>query len=554
MKLTSILLALLSGILFWLGWPTHGFAGLLLIAFVPLLISERRIRLHGGKETAIRVFLHSYLSFFIWNITTTYWLYYSTPFGMWFAVIANSALMSFVFLGYHLLARKATQGAALTFLACLWISFERMHLEWDFSWPWLNLGNGFSETTSWIQWYEYTGTFGGSLWIWLVTIFVFVSVIQGRSELHQDTFSFDKMKDLLVSKRKFLIKRASIFGALVCIPILLSYAISTLNLEHHKGGGTNVVIVQPNVDPYSQKYYTTNDSIVALIADLALPEMDEFTDLVITPETVLADNVRLSNINRLTDDRSVDRIRNILYKHPKAHYLGGVSITEIFRDVSRVRTQTNIAGDGRTFYNDYNSAMFLSATDSVQVYHKSKLVVGVENFPYKKVLQPILGDAMLDLGGTISTKTTQEEREVFKMNEQNTVAPVICYESVYGAYVADYVKNGATFLAIITNDAWWNNTQGHKQHLSLARLRAIENRRWIARSANTGISAIINPAGSIVKSLEYDAKGTIKGTIYPKSKMTFYTTHGDYIARVASLMGLFVLLFSVFRRGKMQRK
>jgi apolipoprotein N-acyltransferase len=198
--------------------------------------------------------------------------------------------------------------------------------------------------------------------------------------------------------------------------------------------------------------------------------------------------------------------------------------------------------------------MFLSATDSLQVYHKSKLVVGVENFPYKNVLQPILGDAMLDLGGTISTKTTQEEREVFKMNEQNTVAPVICYESVYGAYVADYVKNGATFLAIITNDAWWNNTQGHKQHLSLARLRAIENRRWIARSANTGISAIINPAGAIVKSLEYDVKGTIKGTIYPKSKMTFYTTHGDYIARVASLMGLFVLLFSVFRRGKMQRK
>jgi apolipoprotein N-acyltransferase len=282
--------------------------------------------------------------------------------------------------------------------------------------------------------------------------------------------------------------------------------------------------------------------------------MDEFTDLVITPETVLADDVRLSNMNRLAADRSVNQIRTVLYEYPKTHYLGGISITEIFRDSSRVSAQTNIAGDGRTFYNDYNSAMFLSATDSLQVYHKSKLVVGVENFPYKNVLQPLLGDAMLDLGGTISTKTTQKEREVFKMNEQNTVAPVICYESVYGAYVADYVKNGATFLAIITNDAWWNNTQGHKQHLSLARLRAIENRRWIARSANTGISAIINPEGGIVKSLEYDVKGTIKGTIYPKSKMTFYTTHGDYIARVASLMGLFVLLFSVFKRGKMQRK
>ncbi|MFT7119604.1 MAG: apolipoprotein N-acyltransferase, partial [Flavobacteriales bacterium] len=194
MKFTSILLALLSAILLWLGWPTYGFAGLLLIAFVPLLLSEKRIRSSSTKRKAGKVFLHSYLTFFIWNIATTYWLYFSTPFGMWFAVIANAALMSLVFLGYHLLARKATQGAALTFLACLWISFERMHLEWDFSWPWLNLGNGFSEMTSWIQWYEYTGTFGGSLWIWLVNIFVFLSVLSFR-------------ESGLISKRKFIIKR-----------------------------------------------------------------------------------------------------------------------------------------------------------------------------------------------------------------------------------------------------------------------------------------------------------------------------------------------------------
>jgi apolipoprotein N-acyltransferase len=288
--------------------------------------------------------------------------------------------------------------------------------------------------------------------------------------------------------------------------------------------------------------------------NLAQPEMDGFTDLIITPETVLADNVRLTDLDQLAYDRSVNQIRAALYDYPNVSYLGGISIAEIFTDTTRMTTQTNVARDGRTLYNDYNSAMFLAATDSLQIYHKSKLVVGVENFPYKNILQPLLGDAMLDLGGTVATKTTQKERSVFQIKNSAKVAPIICYESVYGEYVSDYVKNGAQFLAIITNDAWWGNTQGHQQHLSLARLRAIENRRWIARSANTGISAIIDDRGNILESLAYGTEGAIKGTVYPKTKVTFYTTHGDYIARIASLMGLFVLLFSVFRRGKMKRK
>lgn len=542
MKFNSLLLALLSGILLWLGWPTYGFAGLLLVAFVPLLMVERRLRLSDTRRAAGKVFLHSYLSFFIWNIATTYWLYFSTPFGMWFAVLVNTALMSLVFLGYHLLAKKATQGAALTFLACLWISFERLHLDWEFSWPWLNLGNGFSETTSWIQWYEYTGTFGGSLWIWLINIFVFLSVLRFR-------------ESKIISKRQFIIKRVAVLLALVIVPILISQIISFYNFEVYKyDGGTKVVIVQPNIDPYSEKYYITNDSIVSHISSLALPLIDPSTDLIITPETVLADNIKLSNLKQLDYNRAVNELRLTLLEFPEINYLGGVSITEIVRDSAQINPQTNLYRDGRTLYNDYNSAMFLKVGDSLKIYHKSKLVVGVENFPYKSILKPILGNAMLDLGGTVSTKTTQKDRAVFEMNNSSKVAPVICYESVYGEYVSDYVKNGATFLAIITNDAWWGNTQGHKQHLSLARLRAIENRRWIARSANTGISAIIDHRGNIKESLGYEEEGAIKGSIRPRSELTFYSTHGDYIARIASLMGLFVLLFSVLRRGKMKRK
>ena len=147
----------------------------------------------------------------------------------------------------------------------------------------------------------------------------------------------------------------------------------------------------------------------------------------------------------------------------------------------------------------YNSSFLISSNQKPQIYHKSKLVVGVENMPYKNILEPLLGNTLLNLGGTVSTRATQDKREIFKLNNGTKVAPIICYESVYGEYVTQYVRNGAQFLAIITNDGWWSESQGYKQHLSYAKIRSIETRRSIARSANTGSSAIINKKGEIIK-------------------------------------------------------
>ena len=157
---------------------------------------------------------------------------------------------------------------------------------------------------------------------------------------------------------------------------------------------------------------------------------------------------------------------------------------------------------------------------------------------------------MLDLGGTVSMKTTQENRVAFAGIDGSKVAPIICYESVYGDFVTDYVKAGAEFLAIITNDAWWGDTQGHKQHLNYARLRAIENRRSIARSANTGISAIINQKGEIEKELGYGLRGSLKGSVNKNKELTFYSKHGDYLAKLAFIPAFGFLIFSCFRRRK----
>ena len=114
---------------------------------------------------------------------------------------------------------------------------------------------------------------------------------------------------------------------------------------------------------------------------------------------------------------------------------------------------------------------------------------------------PWLSVFVIDLGGSAGGLGSQPERTVFQVAEVPAlrVAPVICYESVYGDFVGEYVANGATLIGIITNDGWWSDSPGHSQHLQYATLRAIETRRDVARSANTGISAFINQKGEITQ-------------------------------------------------------
>ncbi|AVR43806.1 apolipoprotein N-acyltransferase [Christiangramia fulva] len=522
----NLFYAIITGFLLAIAWPTYGFPLFIFSAFVPLLLAEFNIRNHSKNWVKTKVFGTAYLSFFIWNLITTYWIYFSTPFGGAFAIIVNSLLMSIVFLIYHIVAKRTGFSAAASFLVSIWMVFEKIHLTWDFSWPWLNLGNAFSEYISWVQWYEYTGTFGGTLWIWLVNIAVFKFILQYRE----------------FGERSLLYRGILKAALLIIIPLGISLLMYWNYEEPEKQ--LEAVILQPNINPYTEKYNTTDTRIGELLEKLTDQAVTDSTDIIIAPETVFADGTRLPN---LSNSEAVFFGNQISREHQDLDFLGGIAIYDRFSDPSKVRKQTNQIGEA-DWYDDYNSAfMVRNSTDSVQLYHKSKLVVGVENFPYQNILKPILGNIMIDLGGTVAMKTTQEEREAFQLKDSVATAPIICYESVYGEYVTGYIKNGANFLSIITNDAWWGNTQGHKQHLSYARLRAVETRRYVARSANTGISAIINARGDIVKKLEYEKRGAIRGRIGLNDKKTFYVKHGDYIARIAEFLAIFIFLFAMVK-------
>jgi apolipoprotein N-acyltransferase len=121
---------------------------------------------------------------------------------------------------------------------------------------------------------------------------------------------------------------------------------------------------------------------------------------------------------------------------------------------------------------------------------------------------------------------------------------MICYESIYGEMLAEQCRKGAQALFVITNDGWWGDTPGYKQHMSFSRLRAIESRRSVARSANTGISCIINQRGDIIQQLGWWKAGVLRGNINKNDDITFYSTYGDVMGRSFTFVSALLLLFT----------
>ena len=528
----NFFLAILSGSLLAASWVTYGITPLIFIAFVPLLLADSHIRSHY-KHTKRKIFILSYIAFLIWNIVSTWWIWNSTHVGAVLAISINSLLMSLTFLLYHLVAKRSTQKLSLIFLVAIWLSFEKFHLWWDISWPWLNLGNVFSEKITWIQWYEYTGTFGGSLWVWLLNIIFYIAA-----------------KDYLTDKnRALLAKRVGIAMLFFAIPVVISYY-SYINYSEKGLKTADVVVLQPNIDPYEEKYQFSNESTSEAISYFLLDKLDHKVNFIITPETMFARNIL---IDELANSAPVNTLKNLFLAFPQVNWVVGVSLLKFIEDKKDVTAQSNYLAEKDIWYNDYNSAFLLNydyfRSDTLPLYHKSKLVVAVENFPYQHLLKPILGDMLINLGGTIALKTTQSERSVFTGRETfGKAAPIICYETVYGEFVTDYIKKGANFLAVLTNDAWWGDTQGYKQLLSYTRLRAIETRRSVARSANTGISAFINGRGDILKALPYRDFNTLRCTIALNEEVTFYVRMGDYIARIAGFLAFFIFLYAIAKK------
>ena len=528
-----IFLSLISALLLSISWPTYGIPFFIFFAFVPLLLMEQEIsKFSKIHKKGWAVFGLTYLAFFIWNVVTTGWLYHAkNPDGnnsllaVAIPVIVNSLLMSLVFQLYYWYKKVRGTYFGLVFFVAIWLSFERFHLNWEFTWPWLNLGNAFSEYPQLIQWYDTIGATGGSFWILLINVFAFYTLrIWQAGRIRKD-----------------LVKNISILTAIIVLPLLIS--IYKYNSYQEKPvGEVTTLLLQPKLDPYTEKYSKDSLQILGELLSLAEENSKTKVDFFIAPETAFPGNGSLSE-NGFNKSTSIAIAKEFLGKHPQSIFLTGASTHKFLFDEAETEDYSTKIQEG-VWVNSYNSALQIIPNQNVEVYHKAKLVPGVEIFPYIRYLKPILGDAMLDFGGANSSLGIDKERKVFSNRfNKAKMAPIICYESIYGEYVTDYVKNGANLLAIMTNDSWWDNTEGHKQLLSYARLRAIETRREIVRAANSGISAHINARGDILQDTFYDDRTALLVKANLLEEKSIYTKIGDLISRIAIFVLGFLIIY-----------
>ena len=502
---------------------------LALFGLVPLLCMERIADLSGKK----RIWIYHYSAFVIWNAITTFWVCNATVGGGIFAVLANSLQMSLVFGLFRLSKKKFTGSLPYIFLAVAWIAWERFYFDAEISWPWLVLGNSFARTTWAIQWYEITGALGGSLWIWACNLGIFgllVSISDGSI---------------------FYWNRKAKAAALTGIVLLFAGPLAASGIigKDYKDSMESpdqlpVVIVQPNIDPYNKFQAMTQDQQNALLESQIVSALkDRKADSITSPLLVVAPETFTSDIvcGDYPRSRTWRRFTSLLQEYPGVNMLFGASSYDYLYQEERPSYTARNLRDG-LWVESHNSALMIDGTSRTDIFHKSKLVVAVEHTPYPRIFCPI--DDLL--GGVMGRCVGQDEINILNVKDidgQNIpIGCAVCYESVYGEYYTDYVRKGARAMTIITNDAWWGDTPGYRQHLSYASLRAIETRRAIARCANTGISAIIAPSGEILQPTPWWEPAVIESSIPLRDDITFYVSHGDITGRVCTFIFILLLL------------
>jgi len=530
-----IFLGILSGLLLALSWYESLPSITVFFGFVPFLLALDK--LFDNNCGFWKVIFVSFVTFFTWAALSVWWIYNATIFGAIAAFLITGFMMSLVMAGYYFIRKHAGRTVAMFGFVTLWIAYEQFFHNSEIAWPWLTLGNGIGNHTWLVQWYEYTGVLGGSLWILAINFFILGLFTAWREKNYGRIYWYSI--DIAI---------------LILVPTIISLAIFFKYKE--TSNPVNVVVVQPNIDPYNEKFSgLTNEQQQEIILNLAKESVDSTTDYVVCPETAIDDRLWEEQLHA---NPSVLRIKSFVDANPKVKWIIGMTSLKLYSQTDAIPpTARKFPYDEKFHYDRFNAAIQIDTTINLPVYHKSKLVVGVEMMPYPQYMK-FLEKYSVDLGGITGSLGSQPERGVFKSsNGEFGVGPIICYESVFGEYVSDYVKNGANLLFVITNDGWWGNTPGYVQHLTFSRIRAIEMRRSIARSANTGISAIINQRGDLVESLGWWKRGTISGTINANNKITYYAKNGDYIGRLSAFMALlaFAVAFSrFFRRDKSKAK
>lgn len=509
MKIPPVLWSIIGAVFLWICWPPFPTSFLLPFAFVPWLLV---VEIQHRKGSIGKANWNIMLGVFIWNFLCTWWVKYASMEGAIFMLVANTLLMTFFFGFYIWVRRKSSKWVSYLALIASWMTFEYMHLNWEGNFPWLNLGNGFSGSPKLIQWYEFTGALGGSLWVLLCSILA--------------------MELLAKPIKKNLIYLTLMYA----VPVVISFSIFYTYEE--QGEEKEVVIIQPNLDPYKEKFHMGAKEISRLMVALAEEQLTDSTKLLLLPETAL---VGWMPETHLQNQRKVRILLDLFHKYPNLSIVTGAETYELIYADKRPTPTADL--ESKDVYRDnYNTALLLERFKEPKVYHKSKLVPGPEKVPFIGLFH-VLEKFSIGIPGSAGSLGISPEPIVLHSQNGISVAPLICYESVFGEYTGKFVQKGANLLVIITNDAWWESSNGHKHHFLYGTVRAIETRKDIARSGNTGISGVINQKGEVVFRGPWWEEASLKGKVKVNEVKTFYVKHGDYLGVIALILFAVSLLY-----------
>lgn len=505
-NISDELKSVLSAFLLSIPFNFNGSAIILFVAFVPILsivhkfsIDDKTNNCSAPSEGIVRVdFMNKlrnvYFAFFLFNLGSMWWVWKASSTGLFLLVFINSIFMSIPILLYVILRRKVKISVFL--IIPIWVSFEYIQYNWGYGVPWLNLGNAFGGNILLVQWYEFTGVLGGTFWILFINVLIYKLFLIWNKKYSRWKYLFITILSIIA-------------------PGVISILMKPVDMNYT--GSLSCVVVQPTIDPYNEKFEKSQqiqiDKVLKIVAGSV-----KHSDLIVYPETLLHQPIALDS---LALNAEILKFRNSMQN---AEIIVGVSTYE--------KKSSNLKY--------YNSAVFFKQ-EGFDVYHKSKLVLGVEKPALYWLGSKFINSSLNIIGGSLNLSADTVSKVFSVSKSKAMVAPVICYESVYSDYVRSFVLNGANILAVITNDGWWGNTPGVIQHLNCSKLRAIETRTFVIRSANMGVSAIIDPMGVVQQSLNYNEEGYLHEQIPIWSRKTFFVLHGSLIGKIALLISLTLL-------------
>ena len=507
MKKRDILLSLLSGILLIFSFPNFDLEFLAWFALVPLFYSIDGKGLYHSFKLGFFTGLVSFLGILYWIIVAVH-TYGNVSFilsGLILLLLVTYLSLftgAFTFLTRLIQTRSGIQ--TILFTPILWVALEYLRSFLLTGFPWAYLGHTQYLNLPFIQMADITGVYGLSFVILSVNAALF-------AVLHQ------------WPKRTFPFKEVAITVLILLSFLIYGYVkIRHVDRETIKSPPLKLALVQGNIDQSIKWDKSFQLETLKIYRRLSMRVAEDKPDLIIWPETATP----------------------FFFQEAKEYQPIVLEIPEKTNAFLLFGTPFYKIEKGKVNY--YNSAFLISPSKKlIGKYDKIHLVPFGEYIPLRKLLFFIESS----IGEGIGNFKPGKESFNFSL-PQGKFGVLICFEIIFPDLCRRFVKDGADFLVTITNDAWFGRTSASYQHLSMATFRAIENRVFIARAANTGISAFIDPKGKIVDQGGIFAEEAMNGTIHLSRNKTFYTLYGDVFAWSCSGFSIFFLLHALIRRQR----